>query len=321
LLQTIAKKIREADSFVACLAAENQADKHAIVLAGHVKALSAAYSSALTRFDRQLTEIRDDVWETMLRSPELQSIAFPLEERRSMAAEKLPPEQEALANELAIDGYHGWGEAYNTTVSKFRVHFEENGKTLELSAGQAANKMNSPDRAVRQQLFRQWEEEWAKHADYCADALNHLAGFRLKLYACRGWEGVHKEPLAINRMSKETLDAMWGVIERGKDIFVQYLQRKAKLLGVERVSWYDVDAPVGQGSKQFSYDEGARLIIEQFRRFSPKLADFAVLALDRGGGPAGQKAGRVLHFISDCGRNAYLYDLRRYCVQRGDAGS
>ncbi|NOU95799.1 M3 family oligoendopeptidase [Paenibacillus sp. LMG 31456] len=280
LLQSIAKKIREADSFVACLAAENQADKQAVILAGRVKTLSAAYTSALTRFDQQLTEISDDVWKELLQSPQLQEIAFPLEERRALAAEKLPPEQEALANELAIDGYHGWGEAYNTTVSKFRILFEDNGKTLELSAGQAANKMHSPDRAVRQQLFKLWEDKWADHADYCADALNHLAGFRLKLYERRGWEGIHKEPLAINRMSKETLDAMWGVIDRGKDIFVQYLQRKAKLLGIEQLSWYDVDAPVGQGSKHFSYDEGAQLIVEQFRRFSPKLADFAVAAFE-----------------------------------------
>lgn len=280
LLQSIAKKIREADSFVACLAAENQADKQAVILGGRVKTLSAAYTSALTRFDQQLTEISDAAWKELLQSPQLQEIAFPLEERRALAQEKLPPEQEALANELAIDGYHGWGEAYNTTVSKFRVPFEENGKAVELSAGQAANKMHSPDREVRQKLFKLWEEQWAEHADYCADALNHLAGFRLKLYERRGWEGIHKEPLAINRMSKETLDAMWGVIERGKDIFVQYLQRKAKLLGIERLSWYDVDAPVGQGSKHFSYDEGAKLIVEQFRRFSPKLADFAVTAFE-----------------------------------------
>jgi oligoendopeptidase F len=83
-------------------------------------------------------------------------------------------------------------------------------------------------------------------------------------------------------MSKDTLDAMWGVIEKSKDIFVLYLQRKAKLLGVERLSWYDVEAPVGQGSKHFSYDEGAQLIVEQFRRFSPKLADFSVKAFESG---------------------------------------
>lgn len=83
-------------------------------------------------------------------------------------------------------------------------------------------------------------------------------------------------------MSKETLDAMWGVIEGGKDVFVRYLERKAKLFGVRKLSWHDVDAPVGQGSIHYSYDEGAQLIVEQFHRFSPKMADFAVKAFENG---------------------------------------
>ncbi|WP_079912682.1 M3 family oligoendopeptidase [Paenibacillus sp. 32352] len=282
LLQSILKKIREADSFVGCLAAENQADKKAIILAGKIKTLSASYATELTRFDQLLTEINDDVWAKLVAAPELQSIAFPLTERRSQAADKLPPEQEALVNDLAIDGYHGWGEAYNTTVSKFRIPWEEDGETIELSAGQAANRMHSADRSVRKRLFQLWEQQWGEHADYCADALNHLAGFRLKLYERRGWDTIHKEPLSINRMSKETLDAMWGVIERSKGIFVQYLERKAKLLGVEKLSWYDVEAPVGEGSKHFTYDEGAQLIVDQFRRFSPKMADFSVMAFEKG---------------------------------------
>ncbi len=126
LLQKALLKIREADSFTACLAAENQNDKQAVILAGQVRTIGAAYASASTRFDDLLTRIGSVEWKALLQRPELQGIAYPLEERRALAAEKLPPEQEALVNELAVDGYHGWGELYNTTVSKFRVPFEEN---------------------------------------------------------------------------------------------------------------------------------------------------------------------------------------------------
>lgn len=280
LLQKSALALREADSFTACLAAANQNDKTAIMLAGKVKAIGAEYATAQTHFDDLLTRISEEAWQALLARPETSEIVYPLEERKLLAAEKLPPEQEALINDLAVDGYHGWGESYNTTVSKFRLSYEENGEVLQLSAGQAANRMHSPDREVRRKLFRLWEEQWAEHADYCADALNHLGGFRLKLYERRGWKHVHKEPLAINRMSKETLEAMWGVIEGGKDIFVRYLERKAKLLGIPKLSWYDVEAPVGEGSLKFTYDEGAQLIVEQFRRFSPRMADFAVKAFE-----------------------------------------
>ncbi|WP_159886465.1 M3 family oligoendopeptidase [Paenibacillus puerhi] len=281
LLQRVVLSLREAASFTGCLAAENQHDKAAVMLGGRVKAIEADYATALTLFDDLLTRVGKEAWAALLANPEVADITYPLEERRALAADKLPPEQEALINDLAIDGYHGWGELYNTTVSKLRISYEEkDGTVKELSAGQAANRMHSPDREVRQKLFRLWEEKWAEHADYCADALNHLAGFRLKLYERRGWQELHKEPLAINRMSQETLDAMWSVIEGGKDSFLRYLERKAKLLGVPKLNWYDVEAPVGEGSLTFSYDQGAALIVEQFRRFSPKMADFAVMAFE-----------------------------------------
>ncbi|PNB76702.1 oligoendopeptidase, partial [Pseudomonas sp. FW305-BF6] len=90
-------------------------------------------------------------------------------------------------------------------------------------------------------------------ADYFAKILNHLAGFRLSVYKQRGWDHVLKEPLSINRMSQETLDAMWGAIIDNKAPFVEYLERKAKLLGVEKLSWYDLDAPVADTDSSVSY--------------------------------------------------------------------
>jgi pepF/M3 family oligoendopeptidase len=292
LLQSITVGLREADSFAACLAAENQQDKLAVLLGGRIKTVTAAFESSLTRFDRLLTDIDDDTWGQLLHNDAIQPVSFPLNERRELAKEKMAPELESLVSDLAVDGYHGWGELYNTTVSKFRILFEENGKTFELSAGQASNKLHSPDRKVRQRLFAQWEKAWAEHADYCADALNRLGGFRLQLYKHRGWDSVHKEPLAINRMTEETLRAMWGVVERNKDIFVGYLQRKAKLLGLDALSWHDIEAPIGGGKKHYSYDEGAQLIVDQFRVISPRMAEFAEMAFEKRWIEAEDRAGK-----------------------------
>jgi pepF/M3 family oligoendopeptidase len=155
---------------------------------------------------------------------------------------------------------------------------DEDGKVVELSAGQAFNKLHTPDTAKRTELFAQWERSWAEKSDFCADALNHLAGFRLQTYKHRGWSSVHKEPLAINRMTGATLEAMWGAIEESKPRFVQYLNRKAQMLGLERLAWADVEAPVGDSVQHISYEAGAELIVEQFRRFSPKMAEFAEMA-------------------------------------------
>ncbi|MDB5053670.1 MAG: oligoendopeptidase [Bacilli bacterium] len=291
-LQMNLKRFREAESFTSCLMAEQVNDKKAVQLNGRVKSDYADFLSALTLFDEILRRIPDGVWQLLLQTDTLKSIVFPLDERRALAQLKLPPEQESLINDLAVDGYHGWGDLYNTTVGRIRIPYEENGQIVQLSAGQAFNKLHNPDREQRQRLFQQWEESWAEQADFCADALNHLAGFRLQLYKRRGWNSVHQEPLAINRMSAKTLAVMWEVIEQNKHVFVAYLQRKAKLLGLKQLAWSDVDAPLGNVNKTYTYNEGAQIITDQFRQFSPKMADFAKQAFESGWIEAEDRAGK-----------------------------
>jgi oligoendopeptidase F len=281
LVQSIAVRSRQASAFVSCLTAQNTKDKKAVLLGGRVKTTFAAYSSALTLFDQVIMNTADDVWESILKNDVFKAIAFPLDERRTSAKEKLSPEQEALVNDLAVDGYHGWSELYNTTVGQISIPFEENGETKELSVGQASNKLGHPDRNVRQTMFHNWEKAWESQADFCADALNHLSGFRINLYKHRGWDSIHKEPLDYNRMSQKTLQVMWDTIDRNKDIFLTYFERKAKLLGLDSLSWYDVGAPIGKTEKEVSYDEAADFIVEQFQKFSPKMADFTVRAFEK----------------------------------------
>ncbi|WP_068620138.1 M3 family oligoendopeptidase [Paenibacillus tuaregi] len=292
-LQSAYSRLREASSFTECLTAQDTADKKAVQLAGKITSLNAALEGVNTRFENVLGSTEDVVFTAWINRDEIKPIAFALNESREKTREKLPPEQENLVLDLAVDGYHGWGQHYDTIVSKVTIPFkDENGEEVLLSAGQAHNKLHSPNRGVRQETFAKWEEAWEAAADYCADTLNRLAGFRLKLYEKRGWDSVLKEPLSINRMSQETLDTMWAVITKNKPIFVKYLERKAKLLGVERLSWADVEAPIGSADAKIAYDDAAEEIVKQFNGFSPKLADFTVKAFNQNWVEAEDRSGK-----------------------------
>lgn len=280
LIQSIEGRVREAMSFTECLTSQNVKDDKAKLLYGKVIQLHSGYSSAMIGFDRLILQIPQHVWEQFVAHETIQPIAFPLNERRQQAAEKLAPEMEVLANDLAVDGYHAWGDLYSKVVGGISIPFEKDGKTSELSVGQASNLMNDPDRSVRSAIFAKWEEAWEKNAELCAHALNHLGGFRLNLYRHRGWQSVLKEPLDVNRMSEQTLDAMWSTIAANKGPLAEYLQRKAKMLGLEKVSWFDIHAPIGEVTKKIPYGEGASIIVEQFARLSPKLARFAERAFE-----------------------------------------
>jgi oligoendopeptidase F len=274
------KKLRQAGAFVGCLQAQNTADKKALNLDAKVTSLSALFQTALSSFDNQLTFINDEVWGQLLADDSLKKVSYVLTERRERAKDKLSKEEEALISALGVDGYHSWGQLYDLIVGKIKIHFNENGEEKQLSVGQAFNKFSSPDRAVRAAIFENWENAWGEQADYLAKTLNHLSGFRLNVYKKRGWDDVLKEPLSINRMEKETLETMWTVISENKQALVKYLERKAKLLGIEKLSWFDLDAPYGKTESKVSYQEGAQFIEQQFSQFGEKMAAFAHIAFD-----------------------------------------
>lgn len=275
------KKLVQAGAFIECLHAQNTNDKKSATLRAKVTSLSAAFQIALGTFDNLLTTIQDEVWTELVEGDSLKVLSFVLTERREHANEKLSKEEEALISELSVDGYHSWGQLYDLIVGKVKVSFNENGVERQLSVGQAFNKFSNPNRTVRAAIFKNWEKAWNEQSDYLANTLNHLAGFRLGVYKKRGWEDVLKEPLSISRMKKETLETMWAVISENKRPLVKYLERKAKLLGLKKLSWFDLDAPYGQTETKVSYQEGAEFIEQQFSHFGEKMASFAKGAFEK----------------------------------------
>jgi pepF/M3 family oligoendopeptidase len=157
---------------------------------------------------------------------------------------------------------------------------ELEGKAQTLSMGQAANLLSNPAADVRREVFSKYEDAWANKEELFASTLNHLAGFRINLYKNRGWDDVLSEPLQRNRMERTTLDAMWAAVQGGKPHLVKFLQRKAELLNLDQVAWYDLGAPVGDAGKQIPFADAQDFVVDQFRKFSPDIADFTQKALD-----------------------------------------
>jgi len=293
LVQSLLLRLRQSDSFVSCLLAQNMKDTAASGLNDQVKTIAAKYNGVITQFDNMLLSFEDQTWSKLIETEPFSEISFNLEERRDLARRKLAPELEALAGDLAVDGYHGWGDYYNLIVSRTKfTAVDQDGKESLLSAGQMHNRLSAGDRSVRQAAFEEWERVWGEQAELCAETLNRIAGFRLKLYERRGWSSVLQEPLSMSRMSEATLDAMWNAVRKGKKSLTRYFERKAQLLGLEKLDWHDVEAPLGSAVKTIPYDEACAFIEKQFRGFSPDMADFAARALKEGWVEAEDRPGK-----------------------------
>lgn len=247
--------------------------------------LATQFQSGTNQLQKKLVAATDSDFKQLQQA--FPVIAFNLQELREQGKRLLDDATEDLINRLAIDGFNGWSQHYTTLSAdlKFPVTLND-GQSLTLSAGQAQNRFESDlDPKNREIVFNQWEQTWSNHAANFADTLNHLAGFRLTDYQAHHEDNYLAVPLRLNRMHRETLDAMWASVSANKKPFTTYMAQKARLQGKTEMAWHDQWAPVVVGDftpTTYTFDQAAEFIISNFRRFSPKMADFAQHAFDNG---------------------------------------
>lgn len=281
-LKDIATNLSQAGAVIGCFQAQDTTDKKASLLEGEIGSIYAKFSSLLLGIQQTISKTPDEVWTELIKTDELLEFSFVLNEWREEAKRMLSEKEESMITALGVDGYHAWGQLYDLLVGDIRVKVKVDGVEKELSVGQANNLSSHEDATTRKEAFEVLEAAWTEKEEFFAKTLNHLAGFRLSIYEKRGWESVLQEPLEINRMKQETLDAMWGAISKNKAPFVEYLNVKSTMLGKEGMHWYDLDAPVSASTEKMDYQQGAEFILKHFKEFGPKLESFSRNAFEKG---------------------------------------
>ncbi len=267
-------------AFIGCHAAADAANKEFQRLEGVLAALGPQREQVLTNVELAFRDVSEGDMEAFVAADErLAKVRFFLQECRRNAAFRLPKSEELLAAQLDVDGLHAWGRLYDRLSGELRVEVMEKGRLVLKSPGQVS--LDSPERTVRENNFFASQRAWGTIADTCADALNHISGSRLTKYARLGVRDHLDLPLRMNRMRRETLDTMWATIAARKPVLTKYLDKKAELLGLERLCWYDVTAPLPTRgpAARLEYDEACDIVIRTFTEFSPELGEFAARAM------------------------------------------
>nr|MBN2277740.1 M3 family oligoendopeptidase [candidate division Zixibacteria bacterium] len=292
-LQDLFTRINHASAFAECLVSQNVDDNKAHQIQGEIDVFESELQKIFVLFESFAENQSDTAWEKLVTGKELVETRFFLDEMRRTARLKMEPQFEALATDLAVNGYHAWNRLYGKIYGDLRVDFKENGKTVRLSVGQLNNKFNSPDREIRKQAFEKLEEAWGSTASVAAMALNFQAGFRLTLYEKRKWESPLLEPLLNSRIKEETLKAMWSAVAKAAPQIKKYIEAKKKILGIDGFKWYDQFSQVGEMNKSYTFNEAADFIIDNLGAFNKNQADFTRMAIDRRWVEAEDRAGKA----------------------------
>jgi oligoendopeptidase F len=166
-------------------------------------------------------------------------------------------------------------------TSQLSVAFERDGEIEDVPMPALQNiRRYDPDERVRRAAYEAEIEAWESVCEQLAACMNGVKGEVNTIDKRRGREDSLHASLDQSRIDRQSLQAMLDSMKGSFPQFRKYFKAKAKLLGKEKLAWWDIFVPVGKVERTFSYDEARKFIVQNFESFSERLAAFTDHAFD-----------------------------------------
>ena len=199
-----------------------------------------------------------------------------LEEMRHFKPHTLSEPEEKVINLKNVTGSNALITLYDSITSRYVYKLEIDGEVKELTRGGLITYVQGPDPDLRaaayQELYRVFGAD--------GPILGQMYQTRI-----RDWRNENltlrkfSSPLAVRNLSNDipdkAVDTLLDVARKNTGIFQRYFKMKAKVLGVEKLRRYDIYAPVVQAEKPFEYASAAKMVLDSFSEFEPKVGELA----------------------------------------------
>ncbi|MGV3616850.1 MAG: M3 family oligoendopeptidase [Fimbriimonas sp.] len=260
-------------TYVGCIVTANTRDERARAVESELDAPLALLRKLQKRLTAWLGGL--DLQEALTVSEAARKHEYTLLKAQEGACHLLSPVEESLVSDLELTGGMAWGKLYNTVTSQIEVRLEIDGQSQSLPISAVRALAADPDRRTRELAYEAELAAWKDHEVPIAAALNGIKGETLLLATKRKWSSPLAETCFHANIDEGTLDAMMTAARESYPDLRRYLHAKARALGLQRLAFYDLFAPLPTASRRWEWEEATVFVAEQFDRYSPKMGDLA----------------------------------------------
>lgn len=184
---------------------------------------------------------------------------------------ELSHDLEKVFLELSIPASQTWIRLFDETLGSLKIFFE--GKELSLS--DALNIFSSSRREERKAVAYHLSQALEEKGGLLALVYNTLMKEKSIEDRWRNYPHPQMHRHLCNQIEEETVEALsTAVNDAYPRLSHRYYALKAKVLGLEKLEYWDRNAPLFE-SKDISYTwkEAQELVLESYQDFSPKMAE------------------------------------------------
>lgn len=282
-VEDVTARLRHLESYLGCVGAADAQNEQAQRESAALASLEAEAEKLFVAIKEGFKHASDEAFAELVAQPRLAGAGYYLTRIRLGAAHTMAAELEGLAADLAVDGLSAWGRLYDRVSGNLSFVLRVPGRADETHpVSMTRSLLEDDDPEVRRAALSGAGAAWERVADAVSASLNAIAGTRLSLYARRGIDHFLEPALFDAGIERATLDAMFGVVRQRQEVARRFLRRKAGLLGLDRLGFQDLMAPLPRpDAERIPWERGTRIVRDAFAASYPALAEFSTHAFDR----------------------------------------
>lgn len=289
-LNELRSRARLVGTYMNCVVTTDTRDADAQARLSVVDTLSSRVGKLLTRL---CAYIGGFDLESLPGSGLISDHRYFLERAKTRSQHLMSPGEEALAADLRLTGATAWEKLHSDITSQLEVEVELAGGSRRLPMSAVRNLAYDPDRDVRRAAYQAELGAWRASQVPLAACMNSIKGEVVTLCKRRKWDDPLDEALFGAAIDKQALEAMTSAAKSFFPVLRRYLRAKARRLGLTRLAWYDIFAPVVGEARTWRFEEACDFVATHFGTYSERLGSFARQAFNERWVDAEPRLGKV----------------------------
>ncbi len=218
----------------------------------------------------EINRLDDAQLDRMLKVPALAHYAPWLRDVRVWRPHELSDEMEKLLLEKSVAGRSAWNRLFDETVAGLRFSVRDR----EMGMEEALHLLSDADRSLRRDAAKSLSEVFARNVRLFALIINTLMKDKEIEDRWRKYGSSTASRHLSNQVDAAVVDALeQSVRDSFPRISHRYYALKAKWLGLEKLEYYDRNAPLPEAEdKLIAWPEARDMVLNAYAKFSPELA-------------------------------------------------
>jgi oligoendopeptidase F len=273
-LEEITKLIQRIGGYAELWFAEDTQNQSAQTLVARMEQLSAELSNRVLFFNLWWKSLENDAAEKLMK--DTGDYRYWLEEMRHFKPYTLSEPEEKVINIKDVTGSRALTMLYDAYTNRYTFKIVVDGEEKEITRGELMSYVRRPEADLRASAYQELYRVYANDGPILGQMYQTLVrDWRNELINLRGYPTPISARNLHNDIPDEVVETLLDVAQKNAGLFQRFFKLKARLLKVDKLSRYDIYAPVTSSTKEFAFGHATELILDAFEQFDPKFAQMA----------------------------------------------